>query len=186
MDLQGLDKALHSVKSRSPFSKGKAHSNADLVDIFDEDLSDESANITVTRTDSYRFSVRANVVTQLEVPRFTFNPLVTAWELIKFSFVIDWFFSVGNAIKALSVIVMSKHYTASYGYEVRCSRETKMTVSSVTSGYTVHASRDATGESVLSARIPTSVSVIPRLQLNLNVSKIVDLLALLAQALIRR
>lgn len=40
-------------------------------------------------------------VEQLYQKRFGFNPLLTAWELVPLSFVIDWFVQVGDAIQAI-------------------------------------------------------------------------------------
>jgi hypothetical protein len=43
-----------------------------------------------------------------------FNPLVTAWELIPYSFVIDWFVNVGNQIALNTTLPLSRTRYSSY------------------------------------------------------------------------
>lgn len=185
-DLEGLDRALRHVRSASEFVTGKAGFKTGEVLINSVNASEAGWVASITTVDTIQYSFRATVAAQLNVPNISFNPLVTAWELLRFSFVIDWFFSVGNALKALSVIALSKQMVCSYGWEMKCSRETTLEVHSVTAGYAHNRTLNASGQSILVRRVPSTVSVIPRFRLNLDVSKIADLLALLAQAIIRR
>jgi hypothetical protein len=185
-DLEGLDRALRHVKAASPFAKGQSREIDTFVELSTVGSMDEGLTAAINFIDTYTVSVRATAVAKVTVPKFSFNPLVTAWELLRFSFVIDWFFSVGNALKALSVIFLSNQHQASYGYSIKCVRETTLQVLSTEPGYTWDRQLNAGGTAELVERVPSSVSVLPRLQLNLNVEKVIDILALLAQAFTRR
>lgn len=61
--------------------------------------------------ESYRGAVSAKI----EVARARFNPVETAWELVPFSFVLDWVYDVGTAIRALSFAATTRGYTSSIG-----------------------------------------------------------------------
>lgn len=50
-----------------------------------------------------RVMIRTKMNTnQLKQKRFAFNPALTAWELIPYSFVVDWFVQIGDFITALA------------------------------------------------------------------------------------
>lgn len=56
---------------------------------------------TVTGTRTYRSAAYARVVFS-KLKRYGVDPLLTAWELTPYSFVVDWFLGVGTWIKAFS------------------------------------------------------------------------------------
>lgn len=59
------------------------------------------SSLKVIRTRMTRHVLRAGVVGSIDMSVIsTFNPVRTGWELIPFSFVIDWFVSVGTLIDA--------------------------------------------------------------------------------------
>lgn len=48
-----------------------------------------------------RVDIRAGAgVSQTTFPDFTINPLLTAWELVPYSFIVDWFVDVGSVVAA--------------------------------------------------------------------------------------
>lgn len=53
---------------------------------------------------SFTLNERVMVVGDFSIPPFRFNPLMTVYELVSYSFVFDWFFSVGRAIEATSLL----------------------------------------------------------------------------------
>jgi hypothetical protein len=61
------------------------------------------------------FSVRGAVSARISPPRFSIDPLKTAWELTRLSFVLDWVINVGNAIDAFRFLNASVAHTSSYG-----------------------------------------------------------------------
>lgn len=47
----------------------------------------------------------------------SFDPLVTAWELVPLSFVIDWFFTVGDALSVLTPPAATRSHGSCYAYK---------------------------------------------------------------------
>jgi len=64
-----------------------------------------------------KHSIRGSVSALFEPSRFRINPVETAWELVKFSFVVDMVISVGDAIRAGSLLALAKGVTASIGVQ---------------------------------------------------------------------
>lgn len=60
-------------------------------------------------------SIRGSVAAKVKPARFQTNPLLTGWELVPFSFVLDWAIQVGDAIQALELVNAADGTTASVG-----------------------------------------------------------------------
>lgn len=134
--------------------------------------------------DTITIEKRGSVVADIVVPRFQFNPLQTAWELIPLSFVVDWFLSVGKSLAAISFLSLQTNYTASYGYRITVDRVLEFDTTSFKSGYSgsgVH--QKGVCKAVFCARTPCHVPIFPQTALRLNAFKILDLIALIAQRL---
>lgn len=112
------------------------------------------------------------------------SPVTTAWELVPFSFVADWFVSVGDALRAWQVISTVGHLSTSISYKFV---ETgKLSVSGVTLGTGGNATTpnsyvgEATSNAKFLWRRPAHTpSLIPRVRVNLSFGKVLDLAALL-------
>lgn len=61
-------------------------------------------------------SIRGSISARISVSRFRLNPLETLWELVPLSFVLDWVYDVGTAIRALSFSAVQTGHYASIGY----------------------------------------------------------------------
>jgi len=139
-------------------------------------------DVVVTTTLNTTISSRGSVVADIVIPKLSINPFVTAWEVIPLSFVIDWFISVGKAISALSFLAFQTNYAASCGCKVTCE-----VISSLVAGayhYNVTSCnlwRSSSSINSLEVRLPSSVPLLPRLTVNLNSLKIMDLLSLVIQ-----
>jgi hypothetical protein len=72
-------------------------------------------NWTIRKTYTHTHSVRGNVTGRISPGRFSVNPLVTGWELVQLSFILDWVLDVGTAIEAASFAAFSSEYAASIG-----------------------------------------------------------------------
>jgi hypothetical protein len=145
------------------------------------------------RTSKVSCDVRAGVLTQLEtvshLPIWGLaNPIEAAWELIPFSFIIDWFVNVGNTIAA---------WTPNYGLTTLASwtvvREIKEQTFRITRTYT-NIGYDTEGIKqsfsinrlnncycsdtvITTVRTPNpSRPILPTITVNLNVFKLIDLL----------
>lgn len=185
-DLQDLNKALSSLDdSRDVSSKRASQLHNWNVHT---DVAADTSQFTrrVLTNEQYVLSARGSVAAEIQVPKFQFNPVTTAWELLRFSFVIDWFFSVGAALNALSLVTLSRSYTASYGWNLSVTRSVSFSGVVAKPGWknpTITLNSTSTG--TYKVRIPTGVSVLPHFRLNLDGWKVTDLLALVLQALRR-
>lgn len=131
----------------------------------------------------YTVSVRGTVVADISPPKFRFNPLTTAWELVRFSFVIDWFIDVGSWLESMSFLTLQQNYVAAGGLKIEATRTCVNYDYGFRNGYsgyfndpTSYASAEA------SVRSPQSVPNVPLLNVRLDIPKFLDLWALLAGA----
>lgn len=140
---------------------------------------------------NYTLSFRGSVSAELRVPLSNVdnNLAVTAWELIPFSFVIDWIANVGNAIAATEFLLNAKAWTASYGYQISGTVRRYVNVSPTPrSGVTIHhfIPPSLTASFVRTVRVPTTVSNLPVLRVRLDAAKTADAAALLTSYFLRK
>jgi len=135
-----------------------------------------SFNASVVTSHSVRGCVAARIRTQA----FSFDPIMTAWELVPYSFVVDWVLSVGDAISTARLIRRATASTASIGVETSTTVTATCKLINPKPGYTI-VSFDENGyaERYNYSRSPTSILVTPAFK-NKPLSNIhaVDLLAL--------
>lgn len=111
-----------------------------------------------------------------------FNPLQTGWELIPFSFVLDWVLNVGKTISAIALLNCSVAHTAALGYSITVNRFVRYYQSSYSSNYRSGLFEClGSAEANLTVRCPCSVPHIPRFNLRLSQVRLIDLIALIAQ-----
>lgn len=142
-----------------------------------------TTDITYRDQITYDLSFRGSVTSDLigGLTNVDNNLLVTAWELIPFSFVIDWFVNVGTAIAVQEFLLKSRQWTASYGYKITGSVRRHIHVapaprSGVTIHYMIPPSNSLSFERVV--RIPTTVSNLPTWRVRLDPAKTADAAAL--------
>lgn len=130
--------------------------------------------------DDVTFGCSGSVVADITVPQFQFNPLQTGWELIPFSFVLDWFISVGKMLSAWSFLMYQTNYVASSGFQISCKRNFTMTR---TWDPGISGEDYQYGSSVLEIRkrIPCTIPYLPHTRLRLDSFKVLDLLGLIVQ-----
>lgn len=142
-------------------------------------------------------SYRGMATSKLAPPPFGGSVLVTAWELVPFSFVIDWFIDVGLRLQYLSGLFVDEERALGYGLLINASASsTTTTTQTGSSGSRVQLGNhwyqldggSASGEFTASLRIrePYTPSLIPTLGFRLDGFKVVDLLSLLMVVLKRR
>jgi hypothetical protein len=187
LDLKDLEEALSDLDEARSISTERAGSTMTWTDsTISTNTSSPTWTLTTNNTVTYSLGIRGCVAAKIRIPKFQFNPLVTGWELLRFSFVIDWFLSIGSAIGALSFLAMQREYTASYGYLLTADRSTSITAAAKP-GYIVNNYLyDVTGHTKLTSRVPTTVSFIPQIKVRLNVTRVIDMVALILQSLNRR
>lgn len=118
-DLEAINEAVHALnEARPPFLRGYATESNVASQVISNYTT--AANYLKKYTPNYQNTVlyapasftieqslerevRAGVVLELVLDSiFEIDPLVTAWEVIPFSFIIDWFVNVGETITAFS------------------------------------------------------------------------------------
>jgi hypothetical protein len=131
---------------------------------------------------SWTGSARGTVIADIDVPELAFNPLTTAWEVARLSFVVDWLLNVGQALEATSFLLLSQRHEQAVGYKIEFDLAFQRRLSGVTGSQIVYGCfADASARASVTKRDPVSVGVLPHLRLRLDTWKIVDLLALILQ-----
>lgn len=143
--------------------------------------SDSSGDWTATFEEFVRISIRGSVSAQFKPPTFSFNPFITGWELIPFSFVFDWFINVGQWLASMSFLTFAEQYSAAGGFKVDMTKtwEIKDFVPKTDFSGTFTKRSLASGSYV--KRIPSSVPTFPQLSIRLDVFKYFDLVTLAQQ-----
>lgn len=178
-DLKDLKEVyLNWNRKRRRFTEraGITHTEVETSTI-EEDWAQSKTEHSLTST--YTIGVRGSVTADIEPPKIALNPLTTAWELTKFSFVIDWFYDVGQALEAASFLALASRYVAAEGFQIHCDRQLRTTSVEPKNGSTVTVSQTGSMEATLTRRNPTTVSYRPRYNpRELGLEKSLDLLAL--------
>lgn len=181
-DIQDLAEVLSRANERrSRYRETKGFTDSGFYS--DSVNTGTNPTINISNSISWTINMRGTVVADIDVPDFQFNPITTAWEVTRLSFVVDWLLNVGQALEAASFLLMAKSHKACGGVKIdfvlegNTSLVTKGTLTSCTSTGTW----EGTGSYV--ERVPMSVSALPRIKLRLNEYKIIDLIALIAQRL---
>lgn len=139
----------------------------------------------VTTSDAIKVGCRANVVADITVSNFSFNPLVTGWEKVPFSFIVDWVIGVGRFLSAVSFLSTATRYSSSRGYKIIMTRVVQSVNRPRYSYIQLNTGQLATSVAELKVRTPATVPVYPQFRLRLNAYKVMDLVALVVQALTR-
>lgn len=143
------------------------------------------AEVGASLTRSITLGVRGSMITDFVPSLYTTNLLATGWELTKFSFVVDWFFNIGQAINALSMIAFNHPYTAAHGLSLDYTRVVDDSWYNLITGKGVTAMdyhQASTWRTVGFRRVPCTVPLLPQINVNVNAFKVMDLVALLMQS----
>lgn len=150
---------------------------------FEHTLIGGLTTVSWTVYDTISLGLRGSFAAKINRLRAFINPAVTAWELIPFSFVVDWFISIGQFLKALSTQALGVQQTGSIGIEVICHRRTDPVADVVVhdpqkfvSGVFKHY---FTQDCTFRERTPSTVSSKPFFKMNLDLYKIFDLISLI-------
>lgn len=181
-DLSDLNKALRSLdEKRTRYSECAGRTYSDTYE-YGEDESWSLGTLTRTWNDKVTVGIRGSVVADITVPKFQFNPLQTGWELIPFSFVIDWFVNVGKAIAAWSFLSLQTDYVAAYGWKVEIERNYSKVIGVTNQNYSSGAVNVSGSSTIkIEKRIPSRIPLLPRFNLKLDMMKIIDLIMLVLQ-----
>lgn len=181
-DLEDLSKALSNLsEKRTRYSKkAKRMYSTSATDV--TDFVKTHYTHTATYTDTVKVSLVGAMTADCTIPKFQFNPLQTGWELIPFSFVIDWFVSVGKALAVMSYLSADVDYVSSCGLRIDVTRSYNREITD-TGQYFIEGYdwQTATCTAYVERRLAYPVPYLPQFNVKLNNFKILDLIALVLQ-----
>lgn len=134
---------------------------------------------------TYEVDLHGKVCADVELPAFMFNPFTSAWELTRLSFVVDWAYNVGQALEAMSLMALATRTEAAACCQVKVTGSLSVVNGRIASPYVVDAAGTFldTYTITLSNRRKAKVPLPPQFRLNLSAMKVLDLAALIRQAL---
>jgi hypothetical protein len=141
---------------------------------------------TLTENVVVSASARGSFAADFRPSKFQFDVITTGWEIIPFSFVIDYFFSVGDALSVASSSLKMGARTAAIGhrYEVEITRR-----GDISDWHTCQPGAQYAWETQQNFEVvlrkPTSVALLPQELINITDTRFVNLVALLYQQLRR-
>lgn len=124
----------------------------------------------------------------ISAPNILFNPVITFWEITPFSWVIDWFISIGTALQAWTNLwfVREETYAVSYKYVEESTMDITNPVLGTGSNATApfEATGRATCRTTYKVRYPVGrPSLLPKLRYNVGWENLLDAAALVATRL---
>lgn len=129
--------------------------------------------------------VQGLAAADIRLPRFRVNPLEIAWERIPYSFVVDWFLTVGRSLVAASNVLASRRLVSCGSIFVEANGTAQNTWTAG-SGWSGTANQYSTGSSELKLRAPMAPPLYPVPRVRVGFAQVVDSLALLVQAISKR
>jgi hypothetical protein len=182
MDLQSLNDAIMRLgdEQKKRYSKSARTVYEDSIASYTP-YSDASGEFSTEMVDELKIEQVGSVTADISIPEFSFNPVVTAWEIVPYSFVIDWLLNVGQAIIAASFLTLNQHYAASIGYKVTMITTKSYSVINWNPSYSGGVDWQGSCTNVVKYRHPCEVPYTPYPRFAINLSKIMDLLSMLAQ-----
>lgn len=183
-DIIAINELLSNLDT-SPFDRHKKRFSTSYTTTnhTERDDSNPSENRTIVVDDRHEVSITGSVLADIKPPKIVFDSTKTAWELVPFSFVVDWFISVGNFLDSLSFLRMATDHVAWYGIQHTVHRNMELEFSTKpTATYTSTTTQSGECTGVYTIRVPTSIPSLPQIRTNLNTFKVLDLVALLVQA----
>jgi hypothetical protein len=189
-DMMNLSNAIESIMSKEKRSR-YSETVRDICNFTEEESSTEETTYfdeTYTKLRKIKISYMGCCTADIELSEFQFNPLLTAWEIVPFSFVLDWFVGVGKSLAAISFLSTQTNYSASWGYLAEITdtyswRKHGKSGSDWTS--TSSTTQDSMLKLKIKRRVPCGITLIPQLTVNLDSFKIFDLLGMVVQQIRR-
>jgi hypothetical protein len=177
-DMVDIANALADLEDvRGRFSE-RAGSSTSKTTITDASYSSVDFSMTVRVIESKKVSLRGSVTADITPPKFRFNPVLTAWELIRFSFIIDWFIGIGSWLESMSLLAFSSGQVAAGGVKITCQKNGTLLTSAAGAGQSGTFLYNMQNIAEYTVRLPSSVPSLPSVNVRLDVPKFIDLWAL--------
>jgi hypothetical protein len=182
-DIESIQDAIENLNSqRKIYTERRGESVVYEFDSQDDPFDAGPGMWTYFRHRKVEISVRGSVAGLIDPPKFSFNPVVTAWELVPWSFVVDWVINIGQWIAAISFLMFNQKFTASAGYQYTITRNMQGRITAFHDTYEGSWASFGSSTLVVQERIPTSVPRYPILRVRLDPWKALDLFHLLFKA----
>lgn len=180
-DLKSLHRQFLRQKRSITRVVGRSQASASTSDSDSSTGGDAIRSINYAWSDDIQITSMASVAADYAHSAWKLNPIATGYELIPYSFVVDWFWNLSQAIRASSLLLGSSQLTACAGLKIQTTRTFTLTATAL-SGYTYTTSPNGSCSStaIVTERYPTSVPYLPPIKVNLDGNKIADLIAMIA------
>lgn len=184
-DFENLTKAVNALgdESRKIWSSNKGENFSYEETSLSTVAVGTHAHFNVTEKFFRDWSLRGSVNAKIEPPKFSFNPVITGYEVIPYSFVADWVINIGQAIQAMSFAFFASEYKASMGTYIDCRREVHASIVYDNPAYSGVWTCEGYDRVVQRKRVPSSLPLQPQVKLRLDPWKIFDLISLIRQPL---
>lgn len=186
-DVDDFVKALARIDSkRTRFRETAAWGYTTPPNSWTHFIQDSYGTRTSLITDVCNLRCHGTVVAEISPPKIQMNPFITAWELTRLSFVLDWFIQVGQWLEAMSFLALATDYTSAYGWKLDVYRTQTNQSTTWDNGWSGTRTEDGECHAELTQRIPSQMSYLPPVTLRLDVDKLMDLSSILKKAFYRR
>jgi len=178
-DIQDINEALKGLKEKSRTrNKQRVGSNFSWVDDMSTFREYGSSTQTYTDVRHVDLSVRGSIIADFVPAEISINPFITAWEVIPYSFVLDWFWNIGQSISAISFLTLNTQYTSASGLYCDVHRIASLDLQWKTY-FSGTWKQEVNQEYTIIKRKPIPVSITPMFNNRFDIPKAIDLLGLL-------
>jgi len=140
---------------------------------------------TIRRLIQLSQGIRGSVCADFTPSKLRFNPFITGWEVVPYSFVVDWVVGIGDALSAASFLATVDAYTGSYGWVCDVDITEELVGHSFDTGNSGPLSMSMSQQIHWEIRLPSRVPIRPFVRLNFNAAKAADLAAMAKQLVLR-
>lgn len=180
-DLKNLHRQFLRQKRSITRVVGRSQASASTSDSGSTTAGDAIRSITYSWSDTITITSMASVAADYAHSAWKLNPIATGYELLPYSFVVDWLWNLSQAIRASSLLLGASQLTACAGLKIQTERTFTLTASALTGyTYTINPSGSCTSIATMTERYPASVPYLPPIKVNLDGNKIADLVAMIA------
>lgn len=187
-DIESIVQIINNTKEADRIKKTKTSSKSESLPINMTKVLPNGERHTVTGTTSISLNVRATCIADISAlaNNAYINPLSTAWELIPYSFLVDYFVGIGDWIRANSLVVSGVNYTAAVGYDFTLSRTVSLRGGPPPSGSLIQYDADGNASvyAKMKLRVPRTISLAKPPPINedsQSVTRIINMIALALQ-----
>jgi hypothetical protein len=184
-DLQAIDEALDHIDRSSKFWSANSGFEVKETEVWSGSYVNIGCLLGCNTSIEWDINYRGFARGTVKPPSFGGNLAITAWEIVPFSFVIDWFLNIGQKIALMANSALSADYTSHYGVKVTArlvSTSSMWEQSQDLPGYRI-ISNSATATTVgeLLYRRQHTPGLTPKFEVNLDGFKVADIIALVYQ-----